>query len=79
MSEGPLLNILKTHRTKAGLTQAELAIRAGVSRKTINTIENSVFVPSTILSLTLAHVLGVSVEDIFTLAAPPDPSEFEPE
>jgi putative transcriptional regulator len=40
---------------------------ANVSRKTINTIENNVFVPSTILALTLAKVLDVSVHDLFEL------------
>ncbi|MCE8440000.1 helix-turn-helix domain-containing protein [Rhodovulum sulfidophilum] len=39
-----------------------------VSRKTINTVENGVFVPSTTLALRLARCLGVSVEDLFTLS-----------
>ena len=54
-------------RRAAGLTQADLAEAAGVSRKTINTIENRVFIPSTLLALTLARVLGVSVHDLFAL------------
>lgn len=58
---------LAQHRQAAGLTQAQLAEAAGVSRKTINTIENRVFVPSTTLALTLARVLGVSVHDLFDL------------
>jgi putative transcriptional regulator len=52
----------------AGLTQAELAERAGVSRKTVNTVENGVFVPSTILALSLARALGTTVEELFWLA-----------
>lgn len=60
-------NRLKTLREDAGLTQAALAEKAGVSRKTINTIENRVFIPSTTLALTLAEVLGVSVHEIFHL------------
>lgn len=60
-------NRLKTLREDAGLTQAALAEKAGVSRKTINTIENRVFTPSTALALTLAEVLGVSVHEIFHL------------
>jgi putative transcriptional regulator len=63
-----LINHLAEHRKKHGLTQAGLAEAAGVSRKTINTIENSVFVPSTTLALTLAKVLDVSVHDLFELA-----------
>ena len=46
-----LLSNLKEVRTKAGLTQAELAELVEVSRKTINTVENGVFVPSTLLAL----------------------------
>ena len=49
------------------LTQAGLAERAGVSRKTINTVENGVFVPSTIVALELARALGTTVEDLFYL------------
>ena len=58
---------LKEVRTEAGLTQAELADLVGVSRKTINTVENGVFVPSTLLALKLAAALKTSVEDLFWL------------
>ncbi|MFA6117350.1 MAG: helix-turn-helix transcriptional regulator [Sphingomonas sp.] len=67
MAEG-LLNSLKDERARLGLTQAELADRVGVSRKTINTVENGVFVPSTTLALKLARALDKRVEDIFQLA-----------
>ena len=60
-----LCNNLKALRAKAGLTQAELAARVGVSRKTINTIENRVFVPSTLLALLIARELNVTVHDVF--------------
>ena len=49
------------------LTQSELADAAGVSRKTINTVERGIFVPSTVLALKLAEILGVQVEDLFRL------------
>ena len=62
-----LNNTLKDLRKIKGLTQADLASAAGVSRKTINTIENKVFVPSTVLALILAKVLNVSVHEIFEL------------
>ena len=62
-----LITHLAMHRKEAGLTQAALAQKVGVSRKTINTIENRVFVPSTTLALKLARVLGVSVETLFEL------------
>jgi putative transcriptional regulator len=62
-----LRNSLKAHRARLGLTQAELAERVSVSRKTINTVENGVFVPSTVLALRLARALGVPVESLFQL------------
>jgi putative transcriptional regulator len=68
MGESPLNIRLKLVRTELGLTQAELAARVGVSRKTINTVENGVFVPSTTLALKLAAALGCKVEDLFQLA-----------
>ncbi|AIT07539.1 transcriptional regulator [Sphingomonas taxi] len=64
-----LLNSLKEERERLGLTQAALAERAGVSRKTINTVENGVFVPSTILALKLAAVLDRPVEALFRISA----------
>jgi putative transcriptional regulator len=62
-----LQNNLKKYRAKAGLTQAALADEVRVSRKTINTIENCVFVPSTVLAIKLAQNLKVSVHDLFAL------------
>jgi len=69
MADG-LRNSLKDERARLGLTQAELAERVAVSRKTINTVENGVFVPSTTLALKLARALGCPVEDIFQLDEP---------
>ncbi len=60
-----LLNRLKQHRENAGLTQARLAELVEVSRKTINTVENGIFVPSTLLALRLAAALGTTVEALF--------------
>ncbi len=68
-SESGLKNRLKQERARLGLTQAELAVLAGVSRKTINTVENGVFVPSTILALRLAKALDAPVEQLFWLEA----------
>jgi putative transcriptional regulator len=67
MSERRLGNRLKAARAVRGWTQAELALAVGVSRKTINTIENQVFVPSTVLALGLAQALDTSVEALFFL------------
>jgi putative transcriptional regulator len=60
-----LANTLKEERAARGWTQADLAEQVGVSRKTINTVENGVFVPSTILALKLAGALERSVEQLF--------------
>ena len=65
-----LINGLRDERTRLGWTQAELAERVGVSRKTINTVENGVFVPSTILALKLAAALDRPVEALFRLDGP---------
>ena len=58
---------LREVRLEVGLTQAELAERVGVSRKTINTVENGVFIPSTVLALRLARTLRMTVEQLFQL------------
>jgi putative transcriptional regulator len=63
-----LSNRLHDLRAERGLTQAALAEMVGVSRKTINTVENGVFIPSTLLALKLARALGRPVEDLFQLA-----------
>lgn len=61
-------NRLLELRAEQGLTQAALAELVGVSRKTINTVENGVFVPSTLLALKLGRALGRPVEEIFFLS-----------
>lgn len=66
-----LLNTLRSERDRLGLTQAALAERCGVSRKTINTVENGVFVPSTILALKLAAALDRPVEALFKIESTP--------
>ena len=63
-----LSNRLRELRSERDLTQAALAELVGVSRKTINTVENGVFVPSTLLALKLARALGCAVEDVFSVA-----------
>ena len=60
-------NRLREVRATLGLTQADLATMVGVSRKTINTVENGVFIPSTDLALRLARALDTTVEALFFL------------
>jgi putative transcriptional regulator len=62
-----LQNRLLELRTERDLTQAALAALVGVSRKTVNTVENGVFIPSTVVALKLARALGRPVEEIFFL------------
>ena len=62
-----LLNNLEELRKSADLTQQELSESAEVSRKSINAIENGIYVPSTVLALKIAKTLNSCVEDIFKL------------
>ena len=62
-------NRIKDIRADLGLTQAQLAEAVGVTRKTINTVENGVFVPSTLLALKIARAVGRPVEQIFSISA----------
>jgi putative transcriptional regulator len=67
MESERLGNWLKMHRARLNLTQGELAERVGVTRKTINSVENGIFVPSTVLALKLSRVLQTPVDDLFYL------------
>mgnify|MGYP001378856202 FL=1 len=62
-----LLNELAKLRMARGLTQQALSESAEVSRKSINAIENGIYVPSTVLALKIAKILKCKVEDIFKL------------
>jgi len=62
-----LLNNLEQLRKAAGLTQQELSKSADVSRKSINAIENGIYVPSTVLALKITKTLHCTVEDLFKL------------
>jgi putative transcriptional regulator len=67
MTEKKLDNKMKIFRAMNDWTQEELALRVGVTRKTINTVENGRFVPSALLALKIAKVFGVPVEEVFQL------------
>ncbi len=60
-------NLLKVERAKKNITQAELANLVSVSRQAINAIELGKYIPSTALSLKIAHVFGTSVHEVFQL------------
>jgi len=64
-----LKNHLKAiRRSKVDITQQDLADAAGCTRQTIIALEQNKYNPSLVLALKLARRLGVSVEDIFSLA-----------
>jgi putative transcriptional regulator len=67
MTEKKLDNKIKVFRAMRDWTQEELALRVGVTRKTINTVENGKFVPSALLALKIAKAFEVPVEEVFQL------------
>ncbi len=66
MSE-TIRNAIKVERARRDLTQADLAVMAGVTRRSVNAIETGRMVPSVLLALKIARALGVTVETIFRL------------
>ena len=56
---------LKAARAEKDLTQSALAEAAGVSRQTINAIENQKYDPSLPLAFQLARILGTTVDALF--------------
>ena len=60
-------NNLKLYRTKCGYTQEDISKKIGVSRQTINSIENNRFLPSILLCLKLSKELECKVDDLFSL------------
>ena len=66
-------NAVRAARRGAELTQAELAIRVGVSRQTIVAVESGGYAPSVYLALALGRELGRTVEDLFALSEETSP------
>ncbi len=58
-------NAIRTLRAQKGWSQAELAERVGVSRNSINSIENGRFDPSLTLAFDIARVFELAIEDVF--------------
>lgn len=63
-------NNIRSLRKAAGLTQEDLAQALGVTRQTINAIENDKYAPTLGLAMRLARFLNTPVEDIFRLPEP---------
>ena len=58
-------NSIHDRRLARGLSQQELANRCGVSRQTINAIENDKYDPTLALAFRLAKVLETTVDALF--------------
>ena len=58
-------NKVRTLRAQRDMAQGQLAEAMGVSRQTINSIENERYTPSLPLALALARYFGVTVEEMF--------------
>ena len=58
-------NQVRALRVQRGLAQGQLAEAMGVSRQTINSIENDRYTPSLPLAIALARYFGIPVEEMF--------------
>lgn len=58
-------NRVRELRSAKGLSQADLGEALGVSRQTINSIENGRYLPSLPLALAIARHFVTTVEEIF--------------
>ncbi|MDO5375419.1 MAG: helix-turn-helix transcriptional regulator [Staphylococcus rostri] len=59
------VNKVKAYRVAKGVSQLELARRVGVSRQTINMIENDKYNPTLNLCIRIAQTLDVTLNDLF--------------
>ena len=59
-------NQIRALRKSLGLSQEALAKACGVSRQTINAIENNKYDPTLSLAISLARALGTTVDGLFT-------------
>ena len=58
-------NVIRNKRKEKGISQEELSKRCGVSRQTINAIENDKYDPTLSLAFRLARELGLTVYELF--------------
>ena len=58
-------NAIRELRTDRGLTQADLAGAVGVTRQTLIAIEQGKYSPSLEVAFQIAHVFGVSIDQVF--------------
>lgn len=67
-------NRIKQLRTDRSVSQAQLAVALGVSRQTVNAIENDRYDPSLPLAFAMARFFARPIEEIFH----DDPSPTDP-
>ena len=58
-------NNIKVFRTEKGWSQADLAEQVGVTRNSINAVENGRFEPSLPLVFSIANLFGLKIEEVF--------------
>lgn len=58
-------NKIRLLRKEKNISQEELAKKCGVTRQTINAIENNKYDPTLALAFKLSKVLGVTVDELF--------------
>ncbi|WP_295626526.1 helix-turn-helix transcriptional regulator [uncultured Intestinimonas sp.] len=58
-------NRIRALRKERGISQEELAKRCGVTRQTVNAIENNKYDPTLALAFHLAQELGTTVDQLF--------------
>lgn len=61
---------VKAQRERLGLRPSELARLTGITRQALHAVETGRYVPSTLIALHLARVLGCPVETLFELHEP---------
>lgn len=69
IGKGRIHNAVRDYRRRAGLTQAELAARAGATRQTIIAVEAGRYAPSLALAFGIVRVFGVPFESVWTYRA----------
>ena len=60
-------NTIRVKRAENAITQDQLASQLGVSRQTINAIENNKYFPSLELALRMAQIFSCTVDELFSL------------
>ena len=65
IADRAMKNRIRVLRAEKNWSQAELADKAGVSRNSINAVENGKFDPSLPLAFRIADIFGLKIEDVF--------------